>query len=165
MGHTIQSESGLVNSIAPSNNPSMRASVREFFSKDNEDHPVVEENKKIKEKLKQMNHLKDQSMNSETGSVSYLSQQIAETKEKLGSYKDCVLAEREKLMEKKRRIQEGIDAAREQVENMSVTASSGFGLHSSSMNDPEELRKQMTEISIQLEENREKYKKEIQRQQ
>lgn len=40
-------------------NPSNRKKAKEFFSKDNEDHPLIEENKQLKEELESVKRIKE----------------------------------------------------------------------------------------------------------
>ena len=69
---------------------SARRTAREFFSKDNESHPSIEENKLLKDQLNHLKEVKKQTMSLSAETAEDVQQQALEVRLQLDSYKQFV---------------------------------------------------------------------------
>ncbi|CDW86326.1 UNKNOWN [Stylonychia lemnae] len=150
-----------------------RQTAKEFFSKENLMHPAVEENAQLKKKLQQLEQAKVLG-----GAVSLNNLHVEKKKieQDFQSYQNITIKEIKKLknlqLELKRRIDETqneIKSERPQsaysqlsmggMQMQNQTMTSNFNPGSSIVTEVEELRRQLAESSVELEEIREQYKK------
>mmetsp|Transcript_32816 Transcript_32816/g.50112 ORF Transcript_32816/g.50112 Transcript_32816/m.50112 type:complete len:139 (-) Transcript_32816:1234-1650(-) len=126
-----------------------RRTAREFFSKENLDHPSIEENKNLKQQLKNYREIKAKSFGFSENSMKMVDDNITSVQLQLDSYKEFVRGERERLLLKQREVEEGIQIQKSEIDSFSAqnqTITSNFSLKTEE--NPEDVRKQLAETSI-----------------
>ena len=156
---------------------SARQTAKEFFSKENLTHPVVEENLKLREKLRLLEETK--SHRGGAAQVSLISAEADRVAQEFDDYKSETATQVSKLRSLKRDLVRQIEAARQEMamserpqsaysqlsyreghnEGYHQTMTSNF--NGSSVSEIEELRRQLAESSVELEESRDLNKRRL----
>ena len=159
---------------------SARQTAKEFFSKENLTHPMVEENLKLREKLRLLEETKSQ--RGGAAQVSLISAEAERVAQEFDDYKSETSTQVGKLRSLKRDLIKQIEAARQemamserphsaysQLSYKDQLNEAGPGYHQtmtsnfngSNMSEIEELRRQLAESSVELEESRDLNKRRL----
>lgn len=133
--------------------------ARQFFSKDNLDHPSIEENRKLKQQLEHLRQVKTQSMGVDESTVSEVNQDTIAIRSQLNQYKNFVDLEKHRFLELQAELHQEIHRSKTELNsNMINTRGTGFSINSENV---EEMRQELAQTSIELEEQRERYKRQV----